>query len=487
MSSQSDRVRPGDPILRAIPASVCHTFTNETCICTDPALLEAVTECASRKCAILDQLKFAKIQETACDKPQRHRSMVDEVIFFVLDFVTLICLFVRIFVRYHMTSSMEMDDWVVVSMVPVWAAFLGLGHYIRIVALGRDIWDLDPRTVTRVLRATFVDELFYTLVLSLCRIAVVMFLLRVFDVPRFRLVARAVVVWIVLYALAVIAATLFQCVPISYNWLGWTGQYASQHQCIDVNALSFAAAGIGIAQDLTIMVLPLPIILNLNMAFRKRAQTVVMFSLGLLVVITSCVRLRYLVRFETSVNPTWDNVDAIVWTHAEVIASVIVVCLPTVRAALASAAPRLFGSTAKTPGNSGKTPYFSGGATGSSTLSKRSRAARRERYEGLVDDGDDDAGTGPGPHGGTFGTSRDDIELASSPRGGPIAMDRRRNEGQDDDDDGRTTDDTHRTFYHNNSSSDVMLGNEAAAVVVTRPAPVRNFSHPPGSRVIKTG
>ncbi|KAK8045741.1 hypothetical protein PG996_013805 [Apiospora saccharicola] len=358
---------------QAIPASVCHTFTNETCICTDPALLEAVTECASRKCAILDQLiekrgeltgehipEFAKIQETACNKPQRHRSMVDEVIFFVLDFVTLICLFVRIFVRYHMTSSMEMDDWVVVSMVPVWAAFLGLGHYIRIVALGRDIWDLDPRTVTRVLRATFVDELFYTLVLSLCRIAVVMFLLRVFDVPRFRLVARAVVVWIVLYALAVIAATLFQCVPISYNWLGWTGQYASQHQCIDVNALSFAAAGIGIAQDLTIMVLPLPIILNLNMAFRKRAQTVVMFSLGLLVVITSCVRLRYLVRFETSVNPTWDNVDAIVWTHAEVIASVIVVCLPTVRAALASAAPRLFGSTAKTPGNSGKTPYFSG-------------------------------------------------------------------------------------------------------------------------------
>ncbi|KAK8137340.1 hypothetical protein PG984_005280 [Apiospora sp. TS-2023a] len=465
---------------QAIPESVCHTFTNETCICTDPALLEAVTECASRKCAILDQLKFAKIQETACDKPQRHRSMVDEVIFSVLDFVTLICLFVRIFVRYHMTSTMEMDDWVVVFMVLVWAAFLGLGHYIRIVALGRDIWDLDPQTVTRVLRATFIDELFYTLVLSLCRIAVVMFLLRVFNVPRFRLVARAVIVWIVLYALAVITATLFQCVPINYNWLGWTGQYAGQYQCIDVNALSFAAAGIGIAQDLTIMILPLPIILNLNMAFRKRAQTVVMFSLGLLVVITSCVRLRYLVRFETSDNPTWDNVDAIIWTHAEVSASVIVVCLPTVRAALASAAPRLFGSTAKTPGNSGKTPYFSGGATGSSTLSKRSRA-RRERYEGL----EDDAGTGRGPHGQeTFAASRDDIELASSPRG-PI-VDRRRNEDQDDNDDGRTTDDTHRTFYHNNSSSDVILGNEVR-VVVTRPAPVRNFSHPPGSRAIKTG
>lgn len=321
-------------------------------------------------------------------------------------------------------------------------------------------------------QATFIDELFYTLVLSLCRIAVVMFLLRVFDVPRFRLVARAVIGWIVLYAVGVITATIFQCVPIRYNWLGWTGQYAGDYQCIDVNALSFAAAGIGIAQDLTIMVLPLPIILNLNMAFRKRAQTVVMFSLGLLVVITSCVRLRYLVRFETSDNPTWDNVDAIIWTHAEVAASVIVVCLPTVRAALASAAPHLFGSMAKTPGNSGKTPYFSGGA-GSSTLSKRSRA-RRERYQGL-----DDEGVGASPHGGTYGASRDDIQLASSPRG---PKDRRRDEDGNQEEDHHKSSDTHHTFYHNNGSSDVILGNEA---VVARPVPVRNFSHPPGSRIIR--
>ncbi|KAK7998910.1 hypothetical protein PG991_014585 [Apiospora marii] len=488
-------------LLQAIPASVCHTFTNETCICTDPALLEAVTVCASQKCEILDQIKFAKIQETACDKPQRRRSMVDEVVFCVLDVVTLICIIVRIFVRYHMTSTMEMDDWVVVLMVLVWAAFLGLGHYstppnpltsnaksvlftlanvgsvaVRITALGRDIWDVEPETVTKVLRATFIDELFYTLVLSLSRIAVVMFLLRVFDVPRFRLLARAVIGWIVLYAAAVLAATTFQCVPIRYNWLGWTGQFAEPYRCIDVNALSFAAAGIGIAQDLAILVLPLPIILSLNMALRKRAQTVVMFSLGLLVVITSAVRLRYLVRFEKSDNPTWDNVDAIIWTHAEVSVSVIVVCLPTVRAALASAAPRLFGSTAKTPGgSSGKKMPSGGGATGSSTLSRRSRA-RRERYEGLGDDGGG-GGLGTGTQGeGTFGVSRDDIELASS----PIAVGRR-SEG-DEDEDQHKTDDVHHTFYHNNGSSDVILGNP---IVAPRPAAVRNFSHPPGSRIIR--
>ena len=103
--------------------------------------------------------------------------MADEVVFSVVDVITLICIVVRIFVRYYMTSTMEMDDWVVVVMVIVWAIFLSLGHYstislpnsnyqlnlfprlmffgsVRIVAMGRDIWDVDPRTVTSVLRVS---------------------------------------------------------------------------------------------------------------------------------------------------------------------------------------------------------------------------------------------------------------------------------------------------------------------------------------------
>ncbi|KAK8118055.1 uncharacterized protein PG998_006336 [Apiospora kogelbergensis] len=449
-------------LLQAIPASACHTFTNETCICTDPDLLAAVTECATKKCGILDQLKFAQIQEQACEKPQRRRSMVDEYVFAGLDVVTLICIIIRICVRYSMTSTMEIDDWVVVVMVLVWAPFLALGHYIRIVALGRDIWDVDPETVTSVLRITFIDELLYILVLSLCRIAVVMFLLRVFDVPRVRAVAWAVIGWIVLYAVAVIAATIFQCVPVDYNWLGWTGEFGGPHRCIDVNALSFAAAAIGIAQDLAVLVLPLPVIVHLNMAFRKRVQTVIMFSLGILVVITSAVRLRYLVKFETSANPTWDNVDAIMWTHIEVSVSVIVVCLPAIRAALLSVAPRLLGSTrAKTPGggasSSGKGAPFSGpSGAGSSALSRRSRA-RRERYEDLDDE------LGPA----------DDIELAISPTS-------RRSPGGGDDE----FKDGDILHYHSNESRDVILENNAGAVHSRgkdegRPT-YRNFNHPPG-------
>lgn len=58
--------------------------------------------------------------------------MVDEYVFAGLDIITLICIIIRICVRYSMTSTMEIDDWVVVVMVLVWAPFLALGHYSTI-------------------------------------------------------------------------------------------------------------------------------------------------------------------------------------------------------------------------------------------------------------------------------------------------------------------------------------------------------------------
>ncbi|KAK8063072.1 hypothetical protein PG997_015169 [Apiospora hydei] len=212
------------------------------------------------------------------------------------------------------------------------------------------------------------------------------------------------------------------------------------------------------------------------MALRKRAQTFVMFSLGLLVVITSCIRLRYLVRFEKSDNPTWDNVDAIIWTHAEVSVSVIVVCLPTVRAALASVAPRLLGSTAKTPGNSAKTPFSGPSAGGGSSTLSRSRG-RRERYEGLEDEG----GEVSSPRQGTYRSEDNDgIELTS-----PISYRKEEDDNHDEEDEEhqhKAGDLHNHSFYHNNGSSDVILGNDAREVTKPKPAAFPNFSHPPALR-----
>lgn len=222
----------------------------------------------------------------------------------------------------------------------------------------------------RTVQLFFIDELFYTLTLSLLRVSLLFFLMRVFPTPKFTIICWITMACVVTSGLIVIFMTAFQCIPVHFNWDGWTGEYVGAYRCLNVNALSYAAAASGILQDLVILILPLPVIARLNMALRKRLMTALMFSLGIFIIVTSCIRLGSLVAFAKSENPTWDYVDAVLWTSLEVNISVVMVCLPSVRTLFAKWLPDLFSSVV----GSKKT------VTGDThTSASRSRGAAPER------------------------------------------------------------------------------------------------------------
>ncbi|KAH6652276.1 hypothetical protein BKA67DRAFT_648155 [Truncatella angustata] len=325
----------------------------------------------SANCTVLDRLKVAKIDEVACDKPVRHQTG-DIPPFLVLDAVSLICLLVRLVSRPLMTRKIETDDWVAFVLLFFFVTFMVLGNYVRITAIGHDVWDLEMSTIKTALKLFFIDELFYTAVLALCRVILLFFLIRVFALPKFRMICWIVMAWVVLSAVVIILMTIFQCWPINYNWEGVFGDFG-EHKCLDVNALAYAAAGIGIAQDITILVLPLPIIAQLNMSLKKRLMTFFMFSLGIFVVLASCFRLRYLTQFAKSLNPTWDYTNPVIWTSLEVKVTVIVLCLPTIHMVFAKLVPSVFGTSQKSTPSKTVTPHSG------------SRSARRNHYEDISD------------------------------------------------------------------------------------------------------
>lgn len=237
--------------------------------------------------------------------------------------------------------------------------------------------DLPEFHAANTAKLFFIDEIIYVVVLALARVCIVLFLMRVFAIPTFRRICWAVIGWVILSAVIIIFMTMFQCLPLSYNWEGWTGT-AAPAKCLDVNALAFASAGMGISQDLTILFLPIPIIVGLNMALKKRLLTLFMFSLGIFVVLTSCLRLKYLVQFSKSLNPTWDYTDAVIWTSLEVKVTIIVLCLPTVRMLLARLIPSVFGTT---EGSSNpKSSSAISGTGGRSKSDGTSSSNRRARY-----------------------------------------------------------------------------------------------------------
>lgn len=114
--------------------------------------------------------------------------------------------------------------------------------------------------------------------------------------------------------------------------------------CLDVNTLAYSAASFSIAQDLVILILPLPLLMQLNTGKKNKAGIVLMFSLGVFVLITSCVRLRYIAKFGQTTNPSWDLADPLIWSGIEVSVSIIVACLPAIRVLIVRAIPGLLSS-----------------------------------------------------------------------------------------------------------------------------------------------
>lgn len=176
--------------------------------------------------------------------------------------------------------------------------------------------------------------------------------------------------------------------PVRYNWEGWKGNFGD-YKCLNVNLLTYIAATMTILQDVVILVLPLPLLVHLNTNWRKRINVIIMFSLGIFILITSCIRLRYIVVFARSLNPTWDYTDTLIWTALEVNVSVIVVSLPAIRALLAVNLPQLFGSTS----SSGSGTY---NLSKTKSSSKKQAKAHGSKFSSVfssrrADEDDDDA------------------------------------------------------------------------------------------------
>ncbi|KAH9900439.1 hypothetical protein F4778DRAFT_142284 [Xylariomycetidae sp. FL2044] len=339
-------------LLHTIPSSPCQTLTNDTCICTNEELYTATAACTALKCTVTERLAILNLEKKACGIPARtRRSDIPGQI--VVQIFSLACIAMRIYARYTSLSKLETDDYMVLLMAVTYLAFLGLGNFVRISAIGYDLWTLDEPTITNALKFFFITETLYTAVPALCRMGVLFFLMRVFTIRRFQSICWIVMAWVVVSAVTIILLTIFQCHPIEYNWLGWKGDYGA-HQCINVNVLSFAAAGSSILQDFVILLLPLPVITQLKMPLKRKLLTLFMFSLGVLVTAISCLRLQYLIKFAKSQNPTWDYTEVVIWTSAEVEVSVIVLCLPSLRTLLARLYPRVFGS--ESPSRAPQTP-----------------------------------------------------------------------------------------------------------------------------------
>ncbi|KAK2007891.1 hypothetical protein LZ32DRAFT_665905 [Colletotrichum eremochloae] len=324
----------------AIPL-VCGTWDNVECVCRNATFHLEVTQCISRSCPRLLTFESFREWDIMCDKPRRNRS--DDVWpFLPIHIFTMCCVAARIYSKSWIVRTFSLDDWIITITYIIYMVWFIIGHIIIQKAFGVDIWWSNYATLTWALKLFYIDSCLYITILALTRTSILCFYVRLFPYERFRRLCYALLTIVAVTAVLFLVLVVVQCIPISYNWEGWKGDFGPV-KCLNLTILSRTINAITIALDTTILIIPLPLLIKIKSTPRRKLFIISMFSLGIINVIASSVRLHYNVISGDTINITWDYLDLILWTGVEVSSSIAVTSFPSIRLMLHNFFPGLLG------------------------------------------------------------------------------------------------------------------------------------------------
>ena len=84
----------------------------------------------------------------------------------------------------------------------------------------------------------------------------------------------------ILYGITFVLFSIFQCIPVQAAWTRWDGTIPAK--CVNANALGWTSAGINIALDSIILILPLPELTKLVISWKRKIHILLIFGLGVL-------------------------------------------------------------------------------------------------------------------------------------------------------------------------------------------------------------
>lgn len=188
----------------------------------------------------------------------------------------------RLAFKYFLQKAdLGADDWsLVATHVGGLPATITICQAAIPSGFGRDIWTLQFDQITNFLRYFFIIELDYFIVLALLKLSLLLFYMRIFPSKTFRRLMWATIAFDISFGLSFTIGVLLQCNPISYFWEVWDGQH--QGVCFNINAFSFANAGISIALDVWMLALPLSQLPALKLHWKKKVGVGLMFVVGTL-------------------------------------------------------------------------------------------------------------------------------------------------------------------------------------------------------------
>lgn len=157
----------------------------------------------------------------------------------------------------------------------------GISVYLVDIAFGHNMWDISFGNIYRGLEFFWIADLAYTALISLTKLSMCFFFLRIFGHSRaFRKWANGVIVANLVVWLVFQPMVTFQCRPVSAFWTYWSGEIDGEYYCFSLYSFALGQAIVSIVMDIVMISLPIHETMKVKLSIRKKIGVVVMFGMG---------------------------------------------------------------------------------------------------------------------------------------------------------------------------------------------------------------
>lgn len=181
----------------------------------------------------------------------------------------------------------------------------------------------------------------YVAALCFIKLSILYFFKTIASHRALRHVVNGTIIFVGMYSLGATVAAAFQCRKPSDAWNTdiYFAQFdtvpdpdAPKGQCYDPTIYFMFTAALNLFSDVIILLIPIPTLLSLSVPLRQRLALVAIFSVGMLAIVASSVRMRVMTLWAAS---PWNSAiygsDLLLWGQVETNSGIISASVPFLR------------------------------------------------------------------------------------------------------------------------------------------------------------
>lgn len=260
---------------------------------------------------------------------------------FILTSVSTLVVALRFYSRYYLVGKLRSPDWVMLgALICTWGCAVVNYYQIYFTDFTRIDGSMESLAAitTGSLLTWWIYRLFYIVDLCLIKISILLFYNYVASSHKsFHLIVKILIGVVCASGFGMLIASVFSCTPPADAWSAevffnnFIGIYSTQ--CYNPVILWYFSACWNLFTDCIVWILPIPFVLNLStMPIKRRLGLAGVFSVGIMAIVASSVRLYVLVQWNSGwIEQGMNTANLLIWGQVEQHAGIISASIPFLR------------------------------------------------------------------------------------------------------------------------------------------------------------